>query len=303
MELEVVVLGSLNHDTILSLPRFPEVGETLAADAVTQSPGGKGANQAVQLAKLGARTLMAGAVGDDVNGAFLLDCLVEAGVDVAGVSHIDAPTGMALIEAVPDGSVTCCIVHGANYEVSIEDVDALAPAIAEAGWLVLQMEVPRAVDEAAIRLAKSLGARVVLNAAPAMALDEACLAACDVLVLNEVEAAFFWGAPVPDRPTALAAAAELGARYDADVVITLGALGSVAVGAEGAIELESVASEVVETTGAGDSYVGGLVRALIDGASLGEACEFASRCAALTVTRVGAQSAMPTLAELRGPIG
>lgn len=299
MRKSAVVIGSLNHDYILEIPRFCEVGETLTASGLTLSPGGKGANQAVQMAKLGLPTAMVGCVGEDADGDVLMASLEGYGVDVAHVRRTGEPTGMAAIEAIPDGRVTCVIVKGANYAVSVGDVRAAEPLLAEAAWLVLQMEIPQEVNRFAIERARALGCKVLLNAAPAAPMEEGVLRQVDLLVLNEIEAAFYLGHDAGEPDSALAGAAELHARYGADCVVTIGALGSAfrGEGGEGFVAAEAVAA--VESTGAGDSYVGALAKALVDGATLEGACRFATRCAAVTVGRPGAQPSMPTLADIR----
>ena len=175
---------------------------------------------------------------------------------------------------------------------------AAGDALANAAWLVLQMEIPQEMNARAIRLAKERDCKVLLNAAPAAEIDRESLSLVDLLVVNEIEAAFYLGRPVVEPEGALEGARELHGRYGTDCVVTLGSLGSVYAAAEGEGFVVPVPVEAVETTGAGDSYVGALVKSLIDGSMLGEACRFATRCAAVTVTRLGAQPAMPTLADL-----
>ncbi len=295
---KIVVIGSLNYDVILKIPRLPECGETLPADTATFSAGGKGANQAVQAAKLGVETYMVGCVGEDAQGDYLLESARKYGVHTDYIRRCTEATGMGVVNAVEDGSVFACIVRGANFAVTREDVDAAEPLLKEARLVILQMEIPQEINEYAIDKAKACGCQVLLNAAPAAEIPEAYLEKCDILVVNEVEAAFYLKEKIDTREQAEKGAPLLAEKYGADIIITLGSLGSVVCERGAVTFLPSKKVEAIETTGAGDSFIGGVGSALIRGENLTDACEFATRCSAVTVCRLGAQASMPTLDEV-----
>ena len=191
MNKKITVIGSLNYDVILKIPRLPFKGETLTANGAAFSAGGKGANQAVQAAKLKTPTYMVGCVGTDASADFLVNTAKEYGVNVDYIRKVPGSSGMGVINAVEDGSVYACIVRGANFEVTKEDVDNAMPILKESGVCILQNEIPVEIIAYAIDKAKEAGCIVVLNAAPAIELPEECLSKVDILVVNEVEAEFY----------------------------------------------------------------------------------------------------------------
>ena len=184
MNKKITVIGSLNYDVILKIPRLPFKGETLTANGATFSAGGKGANQAVQAAKLKTPTYMVGCVGTDASADFLFFSAKEYGVNVDYIRKVPGSSGMGVINAVEDGSVYACIVRGANFEVTKEDVDNAMPILKESGVCILQNEIPVEIIAYAIDKAKEAGCTVVLNAAPAIELPEECLSKVDILVVN-----------------------------------------------------------------------------------------------------------------------
>ncbi|MGM9659699.1 MAG: ribokinase [Faecousia sp.] len=295
---KIVVIGSMNYDIILKLSRFPQFGETFPADDAVFSPGGKGANQAVQAAKLGIPTYLAGCVGNDSQGAVLIQAAKEFGVNTDYVRVCDTPTGMGIVNALPDGSVKSVIVRGANYAITEEDIDALAPLMAETALVILQMEIPAQINRYAIDKAKSCGCAVLMNAAPAAPFEAAYLSKLDILVVNEVEAEFYVGYPVDSVDAAKQGAVELSRRLGISCVFTLGKLGSVVCSEEDAVFIPAKKVNAVETTGAGDSFIGALGYGLLHGKTLPDACRFATECSAVTVCRCGAQPSMPWLAEM-----
>ena len=284
MNKKITVIGSLNYDVILKIPRLPFKGETLTANGAAFSAGGKGANQAVQAAKLKTPTYMVGCVGTDASADFLVNTAKEYGVNVDYIRKVPGSSGMGVINAVEDGSVYACIVRGANFEVTKEDVDNAMPILKESGVCILQNEIPVEIIAYAIDKAKEAGCTVVLNAAPAIELPEECLSKVDILVVNEVEA-----------ETEIKKMAE---KYNNNVIFTLGKDGAVAY-ENGTIEfIPAMKVDAIETTGAGDSYIGAVSHSIIEGKSLIEACKFATKCSAITVCRMGAQPSMPTLEDV-----
>lgn len=298
MNKKITVIGSLNYDVILKIPRLPFKGETLTANGAAFSAGGKGANQAVQAAKLKTPTYMVGCVGTDASADFLVNTAKEYGVNVDYIRKVPGSSGMGVINAVEDGSVYACIVRGANFEVTKEDVDNAMPILKESGVCILQNEIPVEIIAYAIDKAKEAGCIVVLNAAPAIGLPEECLSKVDILVVNEVEAEFYCHEKIDSVEKAKTEIKKMAEKYNNNVIFTLGKDGAVAY-ENGTIEfIPAMKVDAIETTGAGDSYIGAVSHSIIEGKSLIEACKFATKCSAITVCRMGAQPSMPTLEDV-----
>ena len=298
MNKKITVIGSLNYDVILKIPRLPFKGETLTANGATFSAGGKGANQAVQAAKLKTPTYMVGCVGTDASADFLVNTAKEYGVNVDYIRKVPGSSGMGVINAVEDGSVYACIVRGANFGVTREDVDNAMPILKESGVCILQNEIPVEIIVYAIDKAKEAGCTVVLNAAPAIELPEECLSKVDILVVNEVEAEFYCHEKIDSVEKAKTEIKKMAEKYNNNVIFTLGKDGAVAY-ENGTIEfIPAMKVDAIETTGAGDSYIGAVSHSIIEGKSLIEACKFATKCSAITVCRIGAQPSMPTLEDV-----
>ena len=298
MNKKITVIGSLNYDVILKIPRLPFKGETLTANGAAFSAGGKGANQAVQAAKLKTPTYMVGCVGTDASADFLVNTAKEYGVNVDYIRKVPGSSGMGVINAVEDGSVYACIVRGANFEVTKEDVDNAMPILKESGVCILQNEIPVEIIAYAIDKAKEAGCIVVLNAAPAIELPEECLSKVDILVVNEVEAEFYCHEKIDSVEKAKTEIKKMAEKYNNNVIFTLGKDGAVAY-ENGTIEfIPAMKADAIETTGAGDSYIGAVSHSIIEGKSLIEACKFATKCSAITVCRMGAQPSMPTLEDV-----
>ncbi len=287
----VLVVGSLNMDLVVAVERHPKPGETVIGGDLERFPGGKGANQAVAAARLGARVRMVGRVGLDEHGAELLRGLENEGIDALGVGRVGTPTGVALISVDVQGQNAIVVSPGANARLQPDDLEPERFEGAEV--VVLQLETPLETVHRAAELGRAAGARVLLNAAPAQALPEDLLAVTDVLVVNEFEAAMVAGAAEPEGPeAALALARELARRVPV-VVVTLGARGLVWAGDGGEGHLPAFEVDPVDTTAAGDAFVGGLAAALAAGNPLLEALRFGSAAGALAATRFGAQASLP----------
>jgi len=297
----VFVVGSINQDYVLSVERRPKPGETLGGASLAVHPGGKGANQAVAAALLGARVALLGRVGDDPAGASLRAELAGRGVDTAAVGTTDqAPTGAAFITVTPDGENAIVVAPGANHRLVPGDVDAVAGAIRSAAVLVAQLEVPLEVVGRAVEVAaRSPTTRVVLNLAPARPVPGALLARVDVLVVNEHEAGVLLGEEVDGVAAATRAAEDLRGRGPEAVTVTLGAAGAVLAGPGGSGHVPAPRADVVDTTGAGDAFVGALAAELAAGASLAGAVAAGVRAGTAAVEAKGAQSSFPTAADLR----
>jgi ribokinase len=291
---EVAVVGSLNLDLVVRVPRLPGPGETVSGDDLFRNSGGKGANQAVAAARLGRRVAMVGCVGDDDAGRELLESLEAGAVDTSRVRVVTGvPSGTALITVSEDGENQIVVSPGANARLAPDDVAAAGSALAGAAVTLLQLEVPL---EAVAAAARAAGGTVVLNPAPVRDLPDGLLDRVDVLVPNRVELAQLAGGPVPgtvEEAAGLAGRLPVGA-----VVVTLGADGALVVEDGQARHVPAVPVRAVDTTAAGDAFCGGLADALAAGAALADAARRAVRVAAAACLRPGAQASLPTPAEL-----
>jgi len=295
---EVVVVGSLNVDLTLPVPRRPEGGETLLGEDLRRAPGGKGANQAVAAARLGRDVAMIGAVGDDPEGEWLLDLVAAEGVDVSAVRRVPAPTGHAVILLEPDGESTIVVSPGANGRLTPADVDAHQRLLAGARCVLAQHEVP--VDTVARAAALTRG-QFVLNPAPGRPVARDLLRRVDVLVPNRLELAAVLERPEPTGQAGVLALARELAGPSTVVVVTLGPDGALVVSGDAATPVPAPTVAAADTTAAGDSFCAGFVDALLDGADPVAAAGHAVQVAAVTVTRPGALDSLPRRDELRLP--
>src|SRR5215217_2491542 len=292
---DVFVLGSINQDFVLKVERRPEPGETVTNAELSTHNGGKGANQAAAAALLGASVTFLGRVGDDEFGGPLVRALTDKGVDTGLVERaIGKSTGAAFITVTPDGENAITVAPGANRSLTPRDVEAAAEAIGEARVFVAQMEVPVQTVLRAVEVAAEEGTRALVNLAPPFEVPRDLLEKLDPLVVNEHEAAFLLGREVEGVKGALAAAPELLSSGPRSAVITIGEDGAVLADGESVENLPAPEVEVVDTTGAGDAFVGALATQLARGASLQEAVAYAVRAGAAAVTKEGAQGALPT---------
>jgi ribokinase len=304
----VVVVGSINADLTLLVDRHPLPGETLMARGGTRTPGGKGANQALAAARAGAEVALLGAVGQDDAAPVALSLLREAGVDLGTVATVPGPTGLATVTVAADGENTILVVAGANDTVTPERVRSRAELVSSAAVVLVQGEIPRESTEEALRLATG---RTVLNPAPVLALDAELVRASDPLVVNEHEAAQVLaaltdtGSPDPEAAAAdpvgtVTALRDAGVR---SVVLTLGGAGSVVADDSGTVRVPAADVHAVDTTGAGDGFIGALAARLADGAGLAEAARYAARFSGASVTRTGAQPSYPMPGDTLSTLG
>jgi ribokinase len=292
---DLLVVGSANADLVVGVERRPGAGETVLGSDLAVHPGGKGANQAVAAARLGARTALLARVGDDGNGRLLLDSLRDAGVDTVGVLVGGAPTGVALITVDPSGDNSIVVSPGANGRLTPEDVHAAGSLLSVSRVVSAQLEIPL---ETVVEVVRNLpeGTRFVLNPSPPRPLPEEVLAACDPLIVNEHEARVIAGGDLKGSPEDWARALlALGPR---SVVVTLGAEGALVASAEGTAQVPSVKVEAVDTTGAGDAFTAALAWRLGRSEPPSDAAAYAARVGAVAVTRPGAQVSFPTAEEV-----
>lgn len=293
----VVVFGSINMDLVVQSPRLPRKGETLTGAAFFTAAGGKGANQAVAAARLGAPTRMIGRVGDDVFGAALLAGLRANGVDISGVTVIPGPSGVALITVDRAGENTIIVVPGANGAID-DDLARLDRALDGARVLLLQLETPLAAVIEAAQLARRRGITVVLDPAPAQQLPDELYPQIDIITPNETETAVLVGIAPATEALAAQAAALLLARGVGCAIIKRSDKGVYVASAQQQLHLPPFAVRAIDTVAAGDAFNGGLAAALAESRPLAEAARWGAAAGAIAVTRAGAQPALPTRAEV-----
>ncbi len=294
------VVGSLNMDMVTRVERFPQPGETLTGLSFNIFPGGKGANQAVALARLGARVEMVGALGDDVLGNRYAQILAEARIGMAAVAReAEVSTGTASIEVSAAGENHIVIVAGANALVQPARVEAARPIIETCASLLLQLEIPMESVLAAARIAKAAGLAVILDPAPARELPAELYPLVSVITPNEHEARLLTGEDCSTEAGIARAGKRLCEMGAACAIIKAGPRGAFIVQGTSCKRIPGFAVKVVDTTAAGDSFNAGLALALAEGRELPEAVRFANAVGALSTTREGAQSAMPSLEEAR----
>jgi ribokinase len=303
MTSHLVVVGSLNMDLVVRVPRFPSPGETLTGSELHTIPGGKGANQAAAASRLGSNVSIVGRVGRDGFGDSLIQGLQGFGV---GTEHVgrdeSAQTGMALITVDGAGQNQIVIVPGANARLDAVHVDATASLIASARILIVQLEIPLATVARALETASRHGVITLLNAAPAKPLPPELLTKTDYLVVNETECSLLSGLEVFDPTSASHAARLLLAQGARAVVVTLGAQGAVLVDEQGEAGFEAPSVSVLDTTAAGDAFIGGFATPLLEAADPRQALHFAICAGSLAVTKMGAQSSLPSASEVNAMV-
>ena len=294
MQWDVVVVGSVNTDFLALGPKLPSPGETVLGDEFHEGPGGKGANQAVAAARLGARTALVARLGRDRRGDELADRLAAEGVDLRHVERDpDAPTGAAIIMVDRRGEKEILVAPGANGRMGVADVDAAAGMIQSARVVLCQLEIPLEAVLTACRIARTAGVKTVLDPAPARPLADDLLRLLDVIRPNASEAETLTGVKVHNRATARKAAKHLLDRGVGAVAVQAGDDGNLLVWADGECWMPKLPVKSIDATGAGDAFAAGLAVMLAEGRPLSEAGPFANAAAALATTVVGAQAGLP----------
>src|SRR5215210_1567590 len=288
----VFVVGSINQDFVLRVERRPEPGETVTDAELSLFPGGKGANQAIAAARLGAEVMMLGRVGEDAFGQDLVNNLRGNGVDTSCIEAVpDTPTGSAFITVTPDGENAIVVSPGANRRFGPKEVEATSEDLRQTWVLVAQLEVGVDAVETAARIAADSGGRFLLNLAPPREVSDTLLRLSDPLVVNEHEARFLLGEDERDPEESARGLLELG---PSSAVLTSGAAGAILATGELTRYFPALEVEVVDTTGAGDAFVGALASKLSEGAPLEESVPYAVLAGTFAVSREGAQGSLPT---------
>jgi len=302
---KIYVVGSINRDLVVYVDRLPRPGETVFGNRFQQFPGGKGANQAVAASRLGGDVHLVGNVGSDPFGKEMRDFLAGENIDTSEIAILDtAPTGIALITVDSASENSIVVVSAANMVWATRDLVRMK--MGRSDIVICQFEIPLELIESVFERAKKMGATTILNPAPIKPTTERILKNVDYLVVNEVELEALSGATFnPDDPTSVYAAMEkLHERGPVAIVATLGPRGALLSGPIGRYEAKGHKVNAVDTTGAGDCFIGGFAAALAKSASVPEAIDFANKAAAISVTRRGAASSFPTVAEVMGrPLG
>jgi ribokinase len=296
---KVVVVGSSNTDMVVKTPRIPVKGETILGGDFIMVPGGKGANQAVAAARLGAETTFIARLGTDIFGDSSIANFMNNKINTKHILRDDiTPSGVALIFVDEQGENVIVVAPGANGKLIPEDVQRAEPMLESASVILLQLEIPMDTVEYTVSVAQAYGVPVILNPAPATKLSPELLADINYLTPNETEASLLTGIEVTDTPTAEKAGKRLIEQGVGTVIITRGASGALIVTKEESVSIPAPKVKAIDTTAAGDAFNGGLAYSLALGKPLSEAVRFATYVGALSVTKMGAQPSMPTIQEL-----
>ncbi|HUG35193.1 MAG TPA: ribokinase [Anaerolineales bacterium] len=293
---DILVVGSLNADLVVRAPRFPQPGETISGSDLEVIPGGKGANQAVAAARLGANVSILGRVGKDNFGDFLLDNLKQNHVDISRVLRDNSSTGTAIIVVDENGQNCIVLSPGANGKVTPADVESAS--FPHHSLILFQLEIPTPTVLRAAQRARENKLRIILNPAPAKEIPDDLIALADYIVPNETELSLLTGQTVSDISSAEKAAKQLLDRGARNVIVTLGSKGALIVNKAIIKQVDAYKVEVVDTTAAGDAFIGGFATALLQDKSLEESVRFGCACGALAVTKFGAQPSLPTKEEV-----
>ena len=291
---DILVIGSLNADLVVRSPRFPQPGETISGSDLLTIPGGKGANQAVAAARQNVNVALVGRVGKDNFAPFLIENLNSNHVNALHVAQDNVATGTAIIVVDENGQNSIVLSPGANGKVDSHDVDS-AP---DAKILLLQFEIPMDSVLYAAKRYKAKGTTVILNPAPARHIPDELLAAVDILVPNESELSLLTNMHVTDVKSAELAAKEILKHGVKTVIVTLGSKGALVVTSSQVTQVDTYKVNVVDTTAAGDAFIGGFASAILSKKSLEESVRYGCACGALATTKLGAQPSLPTKEEV-----
>ncbi len=294
----ICVIGSLNMDLVVNVLEMPKKGQTLIGSNFKEVPGGKGANQAVAMARLGGNVTMIGKVGKDSFGDTLINALKNDNVDTNYIKKVEGPTGVAMITVDKNAENSIVVAPGANFKVYTNDIDENISAIENSDIVVVQLETPLETINYALKKAKELNKYTILNPAPAVKLEDEIIENVDLLTPNETELEILSGVTINNEDDILKAAKTMIDKGVKELIVTLGSKGSLYINNEKSMFKKSYKVEAVDTTAAGDSYTGALSVAFSKDESIEEAMDFASKVGALCVMKEGAQSSLPKLQDV-----
>lgn len=295
----ICVIGSLNMDLVVNVDAMPKPGQTIIGSNFKEVPGGKGANQAVAMARLNGNVSMIGKVGEDGFGQTLISSLKNDKVDTTYIQTAKGSTGVALITVDKNAQNSIVVSPGANFEVKEEDIDNNIKAIENSEIVVLQLETPLNTIKYALNKAKELNKYTILNPAPAVKLDDEIIKNVDLLTPNETELEIISGVSIETEEDIQKAAQIMIEKGVKELIVTLGSKGSLYINKEKSMFKKAYKVEAVDTTAAGDSYTGALAVALSQDKGIADAMDFASKVGALSVLKEGAQSSLPTLEDVK----
>lgn len=295
----ICVIGSLNMDLVVNVDTMPKPGQTIIGSSFKEVPGGKGANQAVAMARLNGNVSMIGKVGEDGFGQTLINSLKNDKVDTTYIQTSKGATGVALITVDKNAQNSIVVSPGANFEVKEDDIDNNIEAIKNSDIVVLQLETPLNTIKYALNKAKELNKYTILNPAPAVKLDDEIIKNVDLLTPNETELEIISGVSIETEEDIQKAAQIMIEKGVKELIVTLGSKGSLYINKEKSMFKKAYKVEAVDTTAAGDSYTGALAVALSQDKNIEDAMDFASKVGALSVLKEGAQSSLPTLEDVK----
>lgn len=298
MNAKILVVGSMNMDLVVKTDEIPKIGETVLGNELLQIPGGKGANQGVAISKLNNNVIFLGNVGKDAYGEELLKSMKDSGVDISSIEKTDTSTGIAVINVDKSGNNNIVVIPGANGLVNIEYLQRHYNAFEEADIVVFQLEIPLETVRAGLRISKGLGKLTILNPAPAAELDDEIIENIDILIPNEHELERISKVKITDHDSMLEAAQVLLEKGIKQIIVTLGSKGVCYVDINGHEFFEAYKVAVVDTTAAGDSFIGGFISSYIENADIKSSITRGQKTAALTIQKVGAQTSLPTREEV-----
>ena len=294
----ICVIGSLNMDLVVKVDTMPKGGQTLIGSNFKEVPGGKGANQAVAMARLGGNVSMIGKVGNDGFGQTLLNALKTDNVNTDYIGIEEGPTGVALITVDKNAENSIVVAPGANFKVAVEDIDNNIESINNSDIVVVQLETPLETIKYGLKKAKEAGKYTILNPAPAVVLEDEIIKNVDLLTPNETELEILSGVEINTEDDIKRAAQIMIDKGVKELIVTLGSKGSLYINKERSMFKSAYKVQAVDTTAAGDSYTGALAVALSNDKTIEEAMDFASKVGALSVMKEGAQSSLPTLKDV-----
>ena len=295
----ICVIGSLNMDLVVNVDTMPKPGQTIIGSNFKEVPGGKGANQAVAMARLNGNVSMIGKVGEDGFGQTLINSLKNDKVDTTYIQTSKGATGVALITVDKNAQNSIVVSPGANFEVKEDDIDNNIEAIKNSDIVVLQLETPLNTIKYALNKAKELNKYTILNPAPAVKLDDEIIKNVDLLTPNETELEIISGVSIETEEDIQKAAQIMIEKGVKELIVTLGSKGSLYIKKKKSMFKKAYKVEAVDTTAAGDSYTGALAVALSQDKNIEDAMDFASKVGALSVLKEGAQSSLPTLEDVK----